>query len=297
MDFELEIIRWFQSFSNGFTDFLGELVTILGEQYIVVIIIAYVYFVYNKKAGEYIAYSVFLSACLNGVVKGFVKAERPFQIDETIIGKRQHTATGFSFPSGHTQNAATFYTAIAKVFKNKNIWITAGIVILLVGISRIYLGVHFPRDVVAGVILGITSALFASFLYKKVDDDFKKKTVLFGVTTLIFIPFLIIFYQKDYAKYEDYKGLYVTFSLYLGFALSILIENKFVNFDCEITISKRLLRFFGAILIFIGLYVILKPLFNFINEESIILDMIRYFLLSFCALGLFPLSFKKLNLL
>jgi len=297
MDFELEIIRWFQRFSSGFTDFLGEAITMLGEQLIVVVIIAFIYFVYNKKAGEYIAYSVFFSASLNGVVKGLVKAERPFQIDDSIVGGRQETATGFSFPSGHTQNAATFYTAIAKVFKNKKIWITAGIIIVLVGISRIYLGVHFPRDVIAGIILGVAAAFFSAFLYKKVDDDFKKKAILFAITALIFIPFLIIFYEKDYAKYEDYKDLYMVFSLYLGFALAILIENKFVNFDCNISLKKRLIRFAGALVIFIGLYIILSFLFDLINDQSILLDMLRYFLLSFSALGIYPLFFKKLKLI
>src|SRR6185436_699755 len=66
--------------------------------------------------------------------------------------------TSFGFPSGHAQNAATAWIATAFYFKKRWIWTTAILLISLVGLSRVYLGVHFPTDVLGGWVIG---ALFA----------------------------------------------------------------------------------------------------------------------------------------
>lgn len=294
MNFEINIIKWFQEISTDFTDFLGEAITFLGEQFIIVAIIAFIYFVYNKKAGEFIAYSVFLSACLNGAIKGLVRAKRPFQIDDTIIPKRGQTATGYSFPSGHTQNAATFYTSLGKIFKKKWLWIIIGIIIFLVALSRIYLGVHFPRDVIAGAFLGVGAAILGFYLFNSVYENPKRKLLLFIITGLIFFPFLFIFYEEKFVNIEIYRDFYITYALYLGFGTAIFIENKYVSFDCQGTLSKRLLRFFLAILLFLIIQSGLKLVFP---RQNIFFDMIRYFLTTFIPLGIFPLTFKKLKLL
>lgn len=294
MDFELRIIKWFQKIATDFTDILGEAFTILGEQVIIVGVIAFIYFVYNKKAGEYIAYSVFLSACINGAIKGIVRAERPFQVDATIEGKRAQTATGYSFPSGHAQNAASFYTSLGMHFKNKKLWIAIAIIIFLVAISRVYLGVHFPRDVIVGALLGISAAIISYYLFNSVYENPKRKLLLFVVTGLIFFPFLFIFYQKKYVDIELYRDFYITYALYLGFGSAIFIENKFVSFDCTGKLNKRIIRFIGAIVIFLGLQIVLKAIFP---KENILFDMLRYFLTAFVPLGIFPLFFKKLGLM
>ncbi|HHU55617.1 MAG TPA: phosphatase PAP2 family protein [Acholeplasmataceae bacterium] len=293
MNFELNIIKWFQEIANDFTDILGEGITILGEQVIIVAIVAFIYFVYNKKAGEYIAYSVFLSACINGAIKGLVRAPRPFQVDNSIVGKRAQTATGFSFPSGHTQAAASFYTAIGKIFKNKKIWIVIGIIIFLVGVSRIYLGVHFPRDVIVGAALGVGSAILGFYLFNLVYENPKRKFLLFFVTGLIFFPFLFVFYEENYVDIEMYRDFYITYALYFGFGTAIYIENKFVNFTCDCKLNKRIIRFIVAVILFLCLQLGLKYI---LPNENIFFDMLRYFLTAFIPLGIFPLTFKRFNL-
>ena len=104
-------------------------------------------------------YSLTGNIALNGAIKDYFKVERP-------IGKfglesmRVETATGYSFPSGHTQTATTFWTSLAVQLKNKWVYVLAAVMAIGAGISRLYLAVHWPMDVVVGLILGFLFTCF-----------------------------------------------------------------------------------------------------------------------------------------
>ena len=117
---------------------------------------------------------------------------------------------------------------------------------------------------------------------------------MLGITALIFFPLLFIFYKNDFNSLSKFRDFYTTYALYIGFALAVIIENKYVNFTCNTTLKKRIYRFIIALFLFgivnLGLKILLP-------NNSIFIDMFRYFLTSFVPLGIFPLLFKKLNLL
>lgn len=292
MPFEIDFIKWIQSFSTGFLDFLGEAITILAEEYVIMAILAFIYFVYNKRLGEMMAFSIFTSLCVNNSLKGIIKAPRPATVDASIRVLREHTATGFSFPSGHTQAGTVLYTSLGIGFKAKKLWILIGIIIFLIALSRVYLGVHFPKDVVASIVLGIGIAFLCAFLYTKVEHNLNKKMMLYIIITIVFLPFLFVFYRKDFSAIEAFRDFYTGYALYIGFVAAIYIENRFVNFDCTKALRLRLLRFVVALILFFVVQFGLKFIFP---NENIFFDFIRYFLVSFIGLGLYPLIFKKLK--
>ena len=116
-DFEISIIKTLRELSTPFIDGLLQTITFLGEQYVLIAVLAVVYFVFDKRAGQRIAYSIFTSISLNGAIKGVVKYERPFVYDTSYEPVRVETATGYSFPSGHTQNSSVTY--ISLLYKRK----------------------------------------------------------------------------------------------------------------------------------------------------------------------------------
>ena len=118
---ELQIIRAIQSISNPFFDVLFQLFTIFGEELILISIITTIYWAYDKDFGEYVAYSSFTSLLFNNAVKDIFKMKRPIG-EDGIRTLRAQTATGYSFPSGHSQGAASFYGSIAIYFKKKFIF-------------------------------------------------------------------------------------------------------------------------------------------------------------------------------
>jgi membrane-associated phospholipid phosphatase len=105
--------------------------------------------------------SIAMAASLltNRILKEMFGTARPFQIDPRVSSPlAERTALGHGFPSGHSQNAATFYLAYAFRFQKRWLWAAAALIVIAVGTSRLYLGVHLPEDVGGGFILG---AIFA----------------------------------------------------------------------------------------------------------------------------------------
>lgn len=289
-NFELDIIRFFRDISIPFIDNLMQIITFFGEQYVLILVLASIYFVFNKEAGEKIAYSIFTSLGLNNILKGLLKVSRPFVVDPSIEAVRVETATGYSFPSGHSQNAAVTFSSVAHHFKKRWLWITVAILIFLVGLSRVILGVHYPSDVIVGISLGLGCTLLCSILYDKFKDNLWSKSLLFVITLLAFVPFLALFYRPDQTEMLIYKDFYTSFALFLGFIPAVIIENKFVNFNCLNPLKTRIIRLVVGLVIIMGLYLGLKMVFP---NDNIYFDMLRYFLVIFIGLGIYPLLTKK----
>lgn len=272
---ELEILRSIQSIANPFLDILFQLITMCGEQIVLISIIAVIYWTLDKKFGEYIAYSVLTSVLLNNTIKDIFKMKRPIG-EKGIRTLREQTATGYSFPSGHTQNASSFYGAMAIYLKKRVMHIIATIMIILVGFSRLYLGVHYPKDVIVGGILGVLTSLICYKLYNK----FENKMLLYVITFVIFIPVLTFAHSADFIK-----GM----GTYLGFIIGIYIEKKYVNFSVEGSTGNKVIRVLLGILILLTLQVGLKVLL----PSATIFSFIRYLLISLTGIGIYPMVFKK----
>lgn len=272
---ELEILRNIQSIANPFLDLLFQLITICGEQLVLISIISIIYWALDKKFGEYIAYSVLTSVLLNNAVKDIFKMKRPIG-EEGIRTLREKTATGYSFPSGHTQSSASFYGAMAIYLKKKAMYIIATIMIILIGFSRLYLGVHYPKDVIVGGILGVLTSLICYKLYNR----FENKMLLYVITFIVFIPALTFAHSADFIK-----GM----GTYLGFVIGMYIEKKYVNFSIEGSTTVKVIRVLLGILILLVLQVGLKAIF----PSETIFSFIRYALISFVGIGIYPMIFKK----
>lgn len=274
---ELELIRAVQSIHNPFLDAFFEGITIFGEELFMVPLLAIIYWAVNKKFGETLAYTVFTSLLLNNTLKEIFSFKRPIG-EEGIRTLRPETATGKSFPSGHSQNGAATGTAIAHQLKKKWISLTLGTLIFLIGLSRIYLGVHYPKDAVVGILLGLLTALLCAKLLQKVKPE-----VLYTLTFLLFAPAFFFAGSEDFIK---------SFGSYAGFFLGILLEKNYVKFEVKGTLLKKGLRvLFGILLVLL----IKEGLGAFLPEKPLY-DLLRYFLVTFTAIFLYPLFFKKFNL-
>ena len=274
---ELEILRHIQSIANPFFDFLFQLITICGEQIVLISIISIIYWALDKKFGEYIAYSVLTSVLLNNAIKDIFKMKRPIG-EEGIRTLREQTATGYSFPSGHTQSASSFYGSMAIYLKNRVMYIIATVMIILIGFSRLYLGVHYPKDVIVGGILGVLTSLICYKLYNRVEN----KMLLYVVTFAIFIPALTFAHSADFIK-----GM----GTYLGFIIGIYIEKRYVNFSTEGNTGNKIIRVLLGIVILLVLQLGLKV----ILPSGKIFSFIRYALISLIGIGVYPMIFKNLN--
>lgn len=274
---ELDILRFIQSFHTPFLDQLFEMITILGESSLIISIILGIYWCIDKTSGEYVAYSLFSSLMLNNTVKNIVKAKRPIG-EEGIRSLRVHTATGYSFPSGHSQAAASTYGALYLLLKKYKYSIFFILIIILVGLSRLYLGVHYPKDVVGGIIIGSLMSYITYRLFVKVEN----RKLLYLLTLLVFLP-AIFNSSSDFAR---------SIGGYSGFVLGIWFEMRYVNFQMSRSVFRRTMCF----IIGISSLLSIKMLFSCFMVETDYAKFISNMIISFYGFGLYPYLFNKVSL-
>ena len=154
----------------------------------------------------------------------------------------------------------------------------------------IYLGAHFPSDVICGALLGILTAYYLNKLHDKTENTYK----LYIYTAIISTIFAGIFMIKPNSLYLDFYKFY---GLFLGFLFAVKFEEKYVNFDYSCSAFKKVLRvIIGVILA----YTLKESIKLLLVTESVLIsyfyNVLRYFLLVAIVFGLLPWVFKKLKM-
>jgi membrane-associated phospholipid phosphatase len=273
---QLEILRWIQRFSHPVLDVVAEALTMLGEPVLIAVLFCALYWCYDKKLGETVIFSMMASLCLNGILKDFFALPRPIG-EEGIVSRRVETATGYSFPSGHTQSATAFWSPIMLAAKGMIGRVVPILIILCVGWSRLYLGVHYPRDVLGGIAFGLLATLVIRFLLKK-----NRWGVALALCLLLAAVAVLTGESADTMK---------SVGLTVGAAGGLLLERRYVKFTIPKAAKTLVLRLLGGLVIIGVLYALPKLLL----PDTAIIGAIRYGVVAFVAVGLYPLLFSKLK--
>ncbi len=175
---EIEILDFIQTLRTPFGDWFFPLVTKLGNAGIIWIILALILLIIPKtrKYGAIVAIALIADLILcNGILKNLVARTRPFDVNtavELLIKK----PTDYSFPSGHT---AAAFAAVTGLFltKQKKLWIPSLVLALILAFSRLYLYVHYPTDILGGMVVGIISGCIGYFVVKKLEKR-KNKNII-----------------------------------------------------------------------------------------------------------------------
>jgi len=148
---DIWLILWLQNLWDWLTP-LMKFFTYLGYPQAYMIIVAIIYWSIDRKLGLRLAIFLPLVASLNSILKQAFHAPRPYWLDPDI--KAIHVSNGFGMPSGHAQ-ASMVWIYAGALLKRKWFWVTAVTIVFMIGLSRIYLGVHFPSQVFFGWIIGM----------------------------------------------------------------------------------------------------------------------------------------------
>ncbi|MFP4008377.1 MAG: phosphatase PAP2 family protein [Spirulinaceae cyanobacterium] len=151
----MTVIEWLQSGLGTSWQNLFIAITYVGSDYAYIVLLSVYYWLIDPISGRKLGMLMGLTYGLNLLLKEIINRPRPFEINPNIaLESLQKTSESTSFPSGHAQGSATFWFYLAAVYQKSWLWWFSGILVFLVSLSRVYLGVHYLGDVVAGIILG-----------------------------------------------------------------------------------------------------------------------------------------------
>ena len=275
---DIEILLALQDFRNGPGAFLAGFLskmTWLGELNTAIVILTLISWCVSKDFGTYLLMGWSGNRLVNGMLKVTVCAYRPWIRDARVLpyGDSITTATGYSFPSGHTMNAATIFGggAVRKDIP-RALRAVLGLLVLLVAFSRNYLGVHTPQDVLVGIVAGILVMYLTVKLmhWIKVHPEKDILVVCIGVGLAVLVA--IYAAVKPYPTDTDAAGRVIvegakmandTFKgvgWSVGFLTGWILERRFVQFSTDIPMMKRITRLTYGLLTYYVVSLIFVPL-------------------------------------
>jgi membrane-associated phospholipid phosphatase len=284
--FGTDLISALQSALAPALNYLFIFFTLLGEDIFYIVLIATIYWCFHKKGGVIVAYLMLFGFYINYFFKMLFNMDRPPDAYR-IINKGD---ISHGFPSGHAQSSTTFWTYAALKTRRKILYIVAPLMIFMISLSRIYLGVHYPGDVIGGFIIGLVFTLAFYFAYPHATKSLQKISpgvrqlivpvlalVLFGVSLLIF---------PDTTRDDPATVCGALF----GFSVGLAFESKYVDFSTEkVDNKKRVVRLLIGLIVVGVLYVGLAPI---LPSANVFTKFARYVIITFAAAFIVPLVFN-----
>ena len=182
--FGLDATEWLQSTLPQLESFF-QFISTLGLEEFYLALMPLIYWSVHKEAGRALAYVFLLGNVLNTMLKHAFRQPRPFWLDPTL---EKFTDSGYGIPSGHAQFTTTIYLFFAFWVRRRWMWLLAIVLIILMPLSRVYLGSHFVHDVVAGFLLGLL--VLAGYLIweRRYMTSFGKRILGQRLLTVVAIP-------------------------------------------------------------------------------------------------------------
>ena len=292
----MELLRFLEGIRFPFLDSVFSLITSLGEETIAVVILCAIFWCINKRIAYGIGIAYFLSGLTVQGMKICFRIERPWVIDPTLnpTPSAIEAATGYSFPSGHTQSAVALYGTLGAQIKRKYIKVICFIIVFLVAFSRLYLGVHTLQDVSVSLVL---TALLVFLTIKLTADRSgdKRQTLILCVFMLVYAIAVTVvaffLFSAGKVEHEYLSDCLKAAGAGIGFVVGIYIERVYIDFPEEM--KSLLLQFVKLILGIAGVLVI-KEGMKLVIGTALITDTVRYFLMLIWVTALYPLIIKRI---
>lgn len=304
----MDFLYFLEGLRTPFLDRVFSVVTMLGEETLFIVAGLIFFWCVNKKYGYYLLTVGFSGLVVNQFLKLLFRIPRPWVLDDkfTIVESAREAATGYSFPSGHTQSAVGVFGGIARVMSRwwaRVLCITAA---ALVALSRLYLGVHTPLDV--GVSIGFATVLvFVAYpLVMRAMETVRGTRVLLAVLlgmAVAYLAFVLAFpFPADIDMHNLESGIksaYTVLGCVVGLWIAYEVDHRFIQFETGAVWWAQLIKLAIGLGILLGIKAGLKaPLRGLFGGDVAtagvlyIADAIRYFCVAVFAGCVWPLTFK-----
>jgi len=280
----VEILQAIQSIQSPLLDRLLGLITNLHHEAVYILILPLIYWLYDKRFGRYM-FSVFvIGFWSNDLLKEVFRTPRPDPAQVRVI--LAETGGGYAFPSGHAQTPLVFWGAIADHVRRRWFSWTAGILVFLIGFSRLYIGVHWPLDVIGGWAIG----LVVLWLMVRSRRFWTGEGQSLGLQALLafLLPGAALGLLALLGPVDEIA--WMVMGTWSGLLLGSALEEQWVRFDPRAgTPLQHLLK------IIVGIVLVLaaKEGLKLVLPDSGVGDMVRYGLVAFTATLVAPWLFAR----
>jgi undecaprenyl-diphosphatase len=294
----MSLLYWFEGIRMpGLNEFMLAITT-LGEETAFLVLALIVFWCVDKRRGYFLMSVGFAGTILNQFLKLWFRIPRPWVLDEnfTILEAAREAATGYSFPSGHTTSAVGTFGSLAA--SEKRSWLRWAFIAVaaLVGISRMYVGVHTPKDVLVGALTSIV--LIFAFRKITLQDHLIGMKVLVAGMIAMSLGLMLFVTQYPFPADVDphnlesgVKNACTMLGCLVGVAVVYVGEKRFVRFETGAIWWAQILK---AVL---GLAVVLLVKEGLRAPLEVFLPVyparaVRYFLIVITAGILWPMTFR-----
>lgn len=290
---QIDVLLFLQNFRISLPETFDKLflsVTILGENWLPTLICAITYWCIDVKAGMYLFSLNGMNAIFTHFSKMIACVYRPWVLDNRVVPSALAVpyAKGYSFPSGHSAMSSSVLGGLAYLVRSKKfLCLLLIFLILFVGFSRLWLGVHTPQDVVGGFLIGIVLIFSMNRIINWAEQNTKRYLYLAGIIDIMAALILIYVcyfnhYRIDYVDGEmlvdPSKLIYVTCVIYgcvLGLLNGCFLCRKYLPFNPkDVSVKRRIIRgIVGTVLLITVMKLIFEKLFMGVYDIKIAMSL------------------------
>ncbi len=267
-----------------------EAITFMGEEYFYLLFVPILYWSVDAATGARVGFAFLISAYVNPILKDIFMQPRPYELNPDVS---DHLVAGSGMPSGHAQSSIFVWGVLAAQVKRPWFWILAMIIAFLIGFSRIYLGVHFPHQVLAGWAVGAVLLGLFLLLDHPIEHAVSRLSLVPQLLVTLGIPALMaLLYPHD--------DTVSAAAVMAGFGSGLVLCLRFVPYSAAGLWWQRIVRSIIGLVVLLTLYFGLSAIFP--GEEAGEIAFYSFRFLRYGTLGLWiglgaPWLFSVLHLL
>lgn len=297
----MELLYFLEGLRTPAGDAFFSLITHLGEETLFIVAGLLVFWCIDKLQGYYLLIVGLTGTVINQFLKLWFRIPRPWVKDPnfTIVESARAEATGYSFPSGHTQSSVGIFGAVARRNKQLAVRMICIVICVLVPLSRMYLGVHTPADVGVSFLVALALIFGVYPMIQKGAEDAKiMRMIMAGMLAIsiayaAFVEFYVFPADVDLHNLENgTKNAYTMLGCILGVWLTYEVDSRFTQFCTDAVWWAQILKLVIGLAILLAIKASVKSPLLALTGGHHIADAIRYFLMVAFAGCVWPTTFK-----
>ena len=300
----MKLLYLLESLRTPAGDWLMSGITHLGGETAFLAVAIFIFWCVDKHEGYYLLTVGFLGTVLNQFLKLLCRIPRPWVLDPdfTIVESARAEATGYSFPSGHTQNAIGLFGGMARWGGRR--WVRLGLtaLALVIAFSRMYLGVHTPADVGVSLVLAAALVLGLYPLMRRAQEKPRYMGYVLAAMLVVSGTFVVFVEAYGFSADMDAENLasgignaWKMLGAVAGMTLAWLLDRRYIHFETQAVWWVQVIKVAVGMALLLAIKSGLKaPLLALLGHEGLA-GGVRYFLLVLVAGAVWPLVFRPMS--